>query len=207
MEQHCARQGRDELKVPLFQGKVTESKAAWRFCHFAVFGQAAKIAKQAQDNPRRNLINKRHVRLFGSERGESPQGASNTKRAFCSAPERRVYFDRADVGSIAGFQGQWKSVSAKVHGSLASLKALMPIAIRQTTAPAGIRALPAYLASFDSLPDSANVKLPVVAALHGVSAITVRRWAKAGILPAPARRGGVNLWNVGDLRRSLARAA
>ena len=39
------------------------------------------------------------------------------------------------------------------------------------------------LAGFDQLPESANVRLPVVAALCGVSPVTVWRWSKSGRLP------------------------
>lgn len=62
------------------------------------------------------------------------------------------------------------------------------------------------LQGFDDLPDAANVRVPVVAALHGVSVVTVWRWSKDGRLPAPVRRGGVTAWNVGDLRRSMTAA-
>jgi hypothetical protein len=63
------------------------------------------------------------------------------------------------------------------------------------------------LNTFDELPDDARVKLSLVARLHGVSEITVRRWAKSGILPPPVKVGGLNLWNVGALRRSLSAPA
>ena len=63
------------------------------------------------------------------------------------------------------------------------------------------------LEGFDRLPDSANVRLPVVAALHGVSTVTVWRWSSSGKLPAPTRTGGVTAWNVGALRRAMAPAA
>jgi predicted DNA-binding transcriptional regulator AlpA len=59
------------------------------------------------------------------------------------------------------------------------------------------------LSSFDSLPDSAHVRVPVVAALHGVSVVTVWRWARSGKLPKPIKRGGVTAWQVGQLRRSM----
>lgn len=63
--------------------------------------------------------------------------------------------------------------------------------------------LPAALAAFDSLPDAAHVRLPVVAALKSVSPATVWRWVKAGRLPAPVKLGpGVTAWKVGDLRRA-----
>jgi len=62
------------------------------------------------------------------------------------------------------------------------------------------------LSSFDSLPDSARVRVPIVAALHGVSVVTAWRWARDGRIPAPSKRGGVTSWNVGELRRSLSLA-
>lgn len=69
-------------------------------------------------------------------------------------------------------------------------------------------AVPEALKNFDSLPDSANVRAPVVAALFGVSAATVWRKAKAGKLPAPRRISErVTVWNVGELRASLNAAA
>ena len=62
------------------------------------------------------------------------------------------------------------------------------------------------LSNFDSLPDAANVRLPVVAALNGISTVTVWRWSKSGKLPTPTKTGGVTTWNVGALRRSMAEA-
>ncbi len=68
-------------------------------------------------------------------------------------------------------------------------------------------AIPAALRNFDDLPDSANVRLPVVQALYACSRVTVWRGVKAGRIPSP-RRLGTRLvaWNVGDLRRALAAA-
>ncbi|MFJ2364553.1 helix-turn-helix transcriptional regulator [Pseudomonas sp. NPDC087697] len=64
--------------------------------------------------------------------------------------------------------------------------------------------IPSALANFDSLPDSAHVRLPVVIALKGVSAATIWRWVKAGILPAPVKLGpNTTAWRVGDLRCTL----
>ena len=57
------------------------------------------------------------------------------------------------------------------------------------------------LAIFDDLPDDAEVRLPVVEGLHGISGPTVWRWSKSGLLPAPTKRGNVTTWNVGRLRR------
>lgn len=68
--------------------------------------------------------------------------------------------------------------------------------------------VPDALKNFDSLPDSANVRAPVVAALFGISAATVWRKAKDGKLPAPRRISDrVTVWNVGELRASLNAAA
>ena len=58
----------------------------------------------------------------------------------------------------------------------------------------------AALRNFDLLPDSANVRLPVVAGLFSIGKATVWRWTKAGLLPIPKRMGGVTYWNVGELR-------
>jgi predicted DNA-binding transcriptional regulator AlpA len=63
------------------------------------------------------------------------------------------------------------------------------------------------LNGFDSLPDVAMVRVPTVAALNGISIVTAWRWAKAGRLPAPVKRGGVTAWRVGDLRKALSQPA
>lgn len=65
----------------------------------------------------------------------------------------------------------------------------------------------AALSGFDTLPESAGARLPVVAALFGVSNPTVWRWSRKGIIPAPTKRGGVALWNVGELRLAMKAAA
>ena len=59
------------------------------------------------------------------------------------------------------------------------------------------------LRQFDQLPGSANVRLPVVAALFAISPATVWRWTKSGKLPSPMRIAGVTLWNVAALRTIL----
>lgn len=59
------------------------------------------------------------------------------------------------------------------------------------------------LEDFDRLPDSAEVRLPVVAALKGISTATVWRWSASSKLPKPTRRGGVTTWNVGALRKAV----
>lgn len=63
------------------------------------------------------------------------------------------------------------------------------------------------LQQFDSLPNAAHVRLPVVAALMAVSPATVWRWSHRGKLPAPVRINGVTLWNVGSLRDCIRLAS
>lgn len=79
-----------------------------------------------------------------------------------------------------------------------------PMATNETATPAPIQAA---LQHFDRLPDSAGARVPVVAALLSVSIPTVWRWSRDGLLPAPTKRGGVTLWNVGALRQALAAKA
>lgn len=68
--------------------------------------------------------------------------------------------------------------------------------------------VPAALRNFDTLPDSAFVRVGVVGDLFGISIATAWRWAKAGRLPAPIRLGpGTTGWNVGELRRALSQNA
>lgn len=65
--------------------------------------------------------------------------------------------------------------------------------------------IPAALAQFEELPESAHVRLPIVTALYGISAATVWRWVKSGRLPAPRKLGpNTTGWRVGDLRRRRA---
>lgn len=64
--------------------------------------------------------------------------------------------------------------------------------------------IPSALRHFDSLPDSANVRLPVVAALFACAQVTVWRRVKQGTLPRPRKLSArVTAWNVGELRRVL----
>jgi predicted DNA-binding transcriptional regulator AlpA len=65
--------------------------------------------------------------------------------------------------------------------------------------------IPDALKNFDSLPDSANVRQPVVQALYGCSAATVWRMVNRGTLPAPRKLSQrITAWNVGELRKALA---
>lgn len=65
--------------------------------------------------------------------------------------------------------------------------------------------IPDALKNFDSLPDSAFVRLPVVAALKACSTATVWRMVKRGDLPSPRKLSQrITAWNVGELRKALA---
>lgn len=60
------------------------------------------------------------------------------------------------------------------------------------------------LEKFDSLPDSANVRLPTVMSLYGVSAATVWRNIKNGNIPQPRKlTTRTTVFNVGELRLAL----
>lgn len=64
--------------------------------------------------------------------------------------------------------------------------------------------IPDALKNFDSLPDSANVRQPVVQALYGCSSATIWRMVKRGTLPTPRKLSErITAWNVGDLRKAL----
>lgn len=65
-------------------------------------------------------------------------------------------------------------------------------------------AIPDALKNFNALPDSAHVRLPVVAALYGCSPATIFRRVKSGHIPAPRKLSErVTAWNVGALRKAL----
>lgn len=60
------------------------------------------------------------------------------------------------------------------------------------------------LTNFDQLPNSANVRLPVVMALYGISPATVWRNVKIGNIPKPQKlTARTTAWNVGKLRAAL----
>ncbi|MEP6605180.1 MAG: AlpA family phage regulatory protein [Nitrosospira sp.] len=66
------------------------------------------------------------------------------------------------------------------------------------------KSIPQALVNFDLLPDSANVRLPVVMGLYGISAASVWRGVKAGRIPKPRKLSTrTTTWNVGQLRRGL----
>ncbi len=67
------------------------------------------------------------------------------------------------------------------------------------------RQRPSPLETFDQLPDSAYVRLPVVAALYATTPSTIWRWVKTGRVPTPVKLGPQSTaWRVAELRRSLA---
>lgn len=60
------------------------------------------------------------------------------------------------------------------------------------------------LRNFDSLPDSAHVRQPVVEALYACSAATVWRGVKNGRIPKPRKLSPrTSCWLVGELREAL----
>ena len=60
------------------------------------------------------------------------------------------------------------------------------------------------LVSFDSQPNSENVRLPVVMALYGISSASVWRNCKNGNIPKPRKlTTRTTAWNVGELRAAL----
>lgn len=66
--------------------------------------------------------------------------------------------------------------------------------------------IPDALKNFDQLPDSANVRVPVIKGLYSCSAATVWRRVKNGSIPAPQKHSErITTWNVGQLRQSLAK--
>ena len=67
--------------------------------------------------------------------------------------------------------------------------------------------IPEALKNFDQLPDSANVRQPVVQSLYACSPASVWRGVKAGRIPKPRKLSPrITCWNVGELRAALAAA-
>lgn len=65
--------------------------------------------------------------------------------------------------------------------------------------------IPASLANFDALPDSALVDVKTVSAVLGRSPSSVWRDARLGKLPAPLKTGpACTRWKVGAIRAHLA---
>jgi predicted DNA-binding transcriptional regulator AlpA len=83
------------------------------------------------------------------------------------------------------------------------VKAAPHNAINAFPVPAAASIPPAF-ANFDHAPDSAFVRLPIVAALFACSPATVWRRVKSGTLPAPRKLSeGVTAWRVAELRKAL----
>ena len=60
------------------------------------------------------------------------------------------------------------------------------------------------LENFDLLPNTANVRLPTVMGLYGISSATVWRNIKNGNIPKPRRlTSRTTVFNVGELRAAL----
>ena len=59
------------------------------------------------------------------------------------------------------------------------------------------------LSNFDKFPDSAQVRLPIVKVLFGISSATVWRMVKAGKLRSYKLTEGTTTFNVGELRLLL----
>jgi predicted DNA-binding transcriptional regulator AlpA len=93
---------------------------------------------------------------------------------------------------------------AGIAEAITCLQSINVCAPMATKTPKAAPPIHAALQHFDKLPDSAGARVPVVAALFGVSIPTVWRWSRDQRLPAPIKRGGVTLWNVGALRRAMA---
>jgi predicted DNA-binding transcriptional regulator AlpA len=65
--------------------------------------------------------------------------------------------------------------------------------------------IPEALSSFDNLPDSAYIRLPVIKRLYGVSAATIWRKCKNGSMPKPCKLSErCTAWQVGSVRADLA---
>ena len=64
------------------------------------------------------------------------------------------------------------------------------------------------LAQFESTPNSAFIRLPIVMRLYGVSAATIWRGVKKGTIPKPSKlTERTTAWNVGLVRAALAAKA
>ena len=70
------------------------------------------------------------------------------------------------------------------------------------------KAIPEGLANFDQLPESAYIRLPVMKGLYGVSAASIWRGTKQGIIPKAIKlTERTTAWNVGQVRAALAAKA
>jgi len=70
------------------------------------------------------------------------------------------------------------------------------------------RNIPPALVNFDSMPDSAFIRLPVMQFLYGVSSASIWRGVKNGTVPKPVKlTERTTAWNVGQVRAALAAKA
>lgn len=93
----------------------------------------------------------------------------------------------------------------KRNGSCADLHA-EDSNLREEAQPNANQPLSAEITNFSLLPDAAHVRLPIVKLLYGCSSATVWRAVKSQSIPAPRRLAArVTAWNVGDLRKALAK--
>ncbi len=70
------------------------------------------------------------------------------------------------------------------------------------------QAIPEALATFDQLPNSAYIRLPVLKRLYGISAASCWRGVKNGTIPKPSKLSErCTAWNVGLIRAALAAKA
>lgn len=70
-------------------------------------------------------------------------------------------------------------------------------------------ALSISLQNFDTLPDSANIRMSDLPMLYGMSESSIRRRIKAGTIPMPNAKENhsssrITTYNVGKIRQSLA---
>lgn len=68
--------------------------------------------------------------------------------------------------------------------------------------------IPSALVNFDSMPDSAYIRLPVIKALYGVSSASIWRGVKNGTIPKPVKlTERTTAWSVKLVRAALAAKA
>ena len=145
------------------------------------------------------------------------QGAPNSSPV---TPRRRVYLGRETRWMVTLPANCWLVATAgalifrivNVKAPMTATNARPPRPVTATKAtlagkpPVDPTPVHAALQHFDKLPDSACARVPVVAALFSISVPTAWRWARAGRLPTPTKRGGVTTFNVGALRRAMAQS-
>lgn len=87
-----------------------------------------------------------------------------------------------------------------------NLNALSAIGAALETSPTKSQAVrPDGLSNFDSLPDSAYVRQPVLEGLFACGPSTIWRMVKRGALPQPKKIGPrITGWKVGEVRKVLA---